>query len=267
MQRSPIVSKELLELQREITLAKLASDLIRIHQQFNAKVDQLDNIIKNKVGPKGPKGDRGEKGDNTPRKGIDYFTPGEIRDIAQAIRAQVREPKDGADGKDGTTPVLGADYWTEQDKLAIVQAVLTRIRTPKDGKDAVVTTELILKALEELPDDRKPLTKAEFEGIKQTMSSLSHAVGMRRGGDTVVAGTGVTITQNSTGNKVISASAGGVNFETPAETSGTSFTVTHEPLYIIVNGVTYFEGLGYSYAGGTITLDFSLSGWIRSAYA
>jgi hypothetical protein len=75
----------------------------------------------------------------------------------------------------------------------------------------------------------------------------------------------VTITNNSTGNKVISAT---VSFETPAETSGTTFTVTHTPSYIIVNGVTYFEGLGYSYLAGTITLDFDLSdGWIRSAYA
>lgn len=257
-----------MELQREVALAKLTSELIKIHKDFTAKVDKLEREIAKKVGPRGPKGDTGGKGDNTPRKGIDYFTPGEIREIAKAIYEQVPTPKDGVDGIDAKTPVRGSDYWTEQDKLQVIQDVLTRIRKPKDGRDAVITTELIQKAIESLPDNKKLITKDEIEGLKQTIRVLSHQVGMRGGGDTVVAGTNVTISINASGNKVINAGAGGgVNFETPTETDGTTFTVANEPLYIIVNGVIYFEGLGYSYAGGTITLDFSLSGWIRSAYA
>jgi hypothetical protein len=267
--RSPINSKELLDLQREMALARLAADLIKIHKDFNEKLDRYEREIARKVGPRGEKGDKGEKGDNTPRKGIDYFTPGEIRELVSIIESRVRVPEDGKDGEDGNTPVRGVDYWTEKDRLSIIQDVLTRIRQPKDGKDAVITTKMILDAIDTLPDEKKPLTRSELEGFKQTISVLSHQIGMRGGGDTVVAGSGVTITNNSSGNKVISAtSSGGVSFETPPETSGTTFTVANTPVYVIVNGVTYFDGLGYSYLAGTITLDFSLSdGWIRSAHA
>jgi len=268
--RSPINSKELLDLQREMALARLAADLIKVHKDFSEKVDRYEREIANKIGPRGPQGEPGRPGDNKPRKGVDYFTPGEIREIVKLIQSQIREAEDGERGEDGETPVRGVDYWTEADKMLIVQSVLTRIRQPKDGKDAVITTKLILDAIDSLPDDKKPLTRSELEGFKQTISVLSHQIGMRGGGDTVVAGSGVTITRNSAGNKVISAAggAGGVNFETPPETSGTTFTVANTPAYIIVNGATYFEGLGYSYLAGTITLDFSLSdGWIRSAYA
>lgn len=267
--RSPIVSKELMDLQREMALARLAADLIRIHKEFNDNLARYEREIAGKVGPRGPKGDKGERGDNTPRKGTDYFTPGEIRDFAAAIEARIQVPKDGKDGADGATPVRGKDYWNEQDRLAVIKDVLTLIRAPKDGKDAVLTEGMILAAIQSLPEDKRPLTKADIEGYRQTISALSHQVGMRGGGDTIKAGTNVTVTTDSNGNKVISASgSGGVNFETPTG-SGTSFTVANEPLYIIVNGVTYFEGHGYSYAALTITLDFTLEtdGWIRSAYA
>jgi hypothetical protein len=270
MNRSPINSKDLVELQRVVTLARLSADIIKIHKEFNDKVDRFEREIATKIGPRGPKGGKGDKGDNTPRKGIDYFTPGEIREIVELIQSQIRKAEDGERGEDGETPVRGVDYWTETDRISIIQDVLKHIRQPRDGKDAVITTKLILDAIDSLPDDKKPLTRSELEGFKQTISALSHQVGMHGGGDTVAAGTGVTITRNSNGDKVISATggAGGVSFETPPETSGTSFTVANTPVYIIVNGVTYFEGLGYSYLPGTITLDFDLSdGWIRSAHA
>jgi hypothetical protein len=268
--RSPLNTRELLDIQREMAIARLAADLIKTYKEFSEKVDRYEREIANKIGPRGLKGDKGDKGDNTPRKGIDYFTPGEIRELISVVESRIRVPEDGKDGNDGVTPKRGKDYWTETDRLTVIQDVLTRIRQPKDGKDAIITTKLILDAIDSLPDEKKPLTRSELEGFKQTISALSHQVGMRGGGDTVVAGTGISVVMNSAGNKVITSttSAGGTSFETPTETSGTTFTVTHTPLYVIVNGVTYFEGLGYSYLAGVITLDFDLSdGWIKSAYA
>lgn len=44
---------------------------------------------------------------STPVKGVDYYTPQELRDIVNYIHAQIRIPKDGKpgrDGKNGTTP-------------------------------------------------------------------------------------------------------------------------------------------------------------------
>jgi predicted heme/steroid binding protein len=54
--------------------------------------------------------------------------------------------------------------------------------------------------------------------------------------------------------------------ETPVG-SGSVFNVTHLPVYIVVNGITYTSGHGYSYSSGTITLDTPLTvGWIRSLH-
>lgn len=59
--------------------------------------------------------------------------------------------------------------------------------------------------------------------------------------------------------------------ETPSGTvndANTSFTVSNEPLFVVVNGQKLFDGAGYSYSGGTITLDnpVGTGGFIRSVY-
>lgn len=61
----------------------------------------------------------------------------------------------------------------------------------------------------------------------------------------------------------------GITFETPTGTvNGTNvtFTVTNVPKFIIVDGVSYFEGQGYSRATLTLTTDIAPAGFIRSAY-
>jgi len=66
---------------------------------------------------------------------------------------------------------------------------------------------------------------------------------------------------------------GGVDTEVPSGTvddSNVSFSVAHEPLYIVVNGSTYAQGDGLytSYSSGTITLAAAVGtgGFIRSYY-
>ena len=86
----------------------------------------------------------------------------------------------------------------------------------------------------------------------------------------------LTVTRTANGVSVSGEEGGGggggnVNFETPTGTvndANTSFTVANEPIYIVVNGAQMFSGAGYSYAGGTITLDnpVGTGGFIRSAY-
>ena len=61
--------------------------------------------------------------------------------------------------------------------------------------------------------------------------------------------------------------SGGLNIETPSGTVdgvNTSFVATVTPLYIIIDGVTYFQGQGYSLAGLNITTDIAPVGFIRS---
>lgn len=86
----------------------------------------------------------------------------------------------------------------------------------------------------------------------------------------------LTVTRTANGVSVSGEDGGGggggnINFETPTGTvndANTSFTVANEPLYLVVNGAQMFAGAGYSYSGGTITLDnpVGTGGFIRSAY-
>lgn len=98
----------------------------------------------------------------------------------------------------------------------------------------------------------------------------------------VKAGTNVTITRDASGAQVISSTATGgggsgngnattIEYETPTGTvndSNVTFTVTRAPLYIVVNGVQYFENQGYTLSSLTVTLDAAVGtgGYIRSAY-
>ncbi len=65
--------------------------------------------------------------------------------------------------------------------------------------------------------------------------------------------------------------SGGTGFtkETPVgsvDSSNTSFTVTHEPNYVVADGITYFDGAGYTYSALTVTMDSPPSQYIRSYY-
>lgn len=53
---------------------------------------------------------------------------------------------------------------------------------------------------------------------------------------------------------------------TPPESptgSGTTFTFASDPKYIVSDGVTYFEGFGYTYSGGVATMTVPPSEYIR----
>jgi hypothetical protein len=63
------------------------------------------------------------------------------------------------------------------------------------------------------------------------------------------------------------ASGGGTTVETPPETpnaSTTVFTVTSQPRWIVADGITYYEGSGYSYSSLQVTMDIAPSSFIRA---
>lgn len=65
--------------------------------------------------------------------------------------------------------------------------------------------------------------------------------------------TGATTFENAT-----PAGGSGVTVATPTGTvdgSNTSFTVASQPKWVIVDGMTYFETLHYTYSTGTITMN------------
>lgn len=65
------------------------------------------------------------------------------------------------------------------------------------------------------------------------------------------------------------ATGDGATVETPiGDVDGTnnSYTVSNEPKWVVADGITYFDGAGYTYSAGTLTLDTSPVSFIRSIY-
>lgn len=87
----------------------------------------------------------------------------------------------------------------------------------------------------------------------------------------------VTVTDDGMGGVVVDVLGGGtgstLNFETPAGTidgTNVTFTVVHNPVYVVLNGATYFEGDGYTYVSLTKTITMLVTpepgSTLRSAY-
>lgn len=181
--------------------------------------------VKGDRGPKGEKGDRGEKGED----GVTPTIP--IEEIVSRVTAQLMIPMDG-----------------------------------KDGKDAVFDYEELKKRVQ------KELGKVKVEDIEGLNPALekmlkNYGAYIHGGGDTVAAGTNVTITTNSAGSKVISAASGSGSWSTPPETpngSTTVFTVAATPpTDVVADGIQFYDGVGYTYAGSQITFDNPPTQYVR----
>ena len=113
---------------------------------------------------KGDKGDTGENGADgyTPKKGTDYFTEEEVRDIADFIKESV---------KDEVRPIKGVDYFDgiDADEDRIVQAVMSKMPTLSEIASSVelpeqqkINKEELMKELVEKLPKHLPLTIDEI---------------------------------------------------------------------------------------------------------
>ena len=81
--------------------------------------------------------------------------------------------------------------------------------------------------------------------------------------------TNLTATYSGEGKLTVTASGGGSGstVETPTgdvDASNTTFTPTSEPSWVVADGITYFDGAGYSFSGGDIEMDLAPSDYIRA---
>lgn len=248
---------------REAMMAKMMSDLLKLHKQFLNGMEELSAYAKTiKNLPKGDKGDM-------PKVNYDH--------IIKTITASIPKPKDGESPNED----------------AIVEKVSKRIRQPKDGETPVINeakiADRVLKLIpksnttevdhEKLADmvvkrisDGKKLKIEHVAGLRSEVDSYrSQLAGKvygkdtwaRGGGDTVVAGTGITFTIDANGNKIINSSGSGntaksTDLSSQCNGSNLVFTIPAFTTIISLIGsdapIIYRPGIDYNAAGTTLTL-------------
>lgn len=205
--------------------------------------------------------------------------------------------KKGDKGDDGKTPTkeelldLIESVMPEPPSVTeIVGSVLKLIPKPKPGKPGKIPAHRWQGTFIQFqnPDgswgELKNLQGAPSQAIEYApqagsmpLINVRTASGQRfQGVNEIIFADNLTVTKTSNGVSVSGENGGGggggnINFETPTGTvddSNDTFTVANEPLYLVVNGAQIFEGAGYTYLAGTITLDnpIGTGGFIRSAY-
>ena len=176
-------------------------------------------------------------------------------------------PKDGEPGQDA-----------DEDK--IVEMVLAKLPTPKELEPETGETIVDkINALNTEPENQidwihiKNVPKQLFNkvvggGVRLLSNLLDVSITNPTDGQVLTydSTTGRWGNEDSTGG---GGSGGGILFETPTGAvngANVTFTVLNTPVYIVSDGVQYFEGAGYSLAGLTVTMDYAPTGFIRSAY-
>ena len=213
-----------------------------------ADTSKIDNIMKQVQQLKGEKGDTGEQGIQGERgeQGIqgEQGAQGEKGDRGENGLNGIdgKNGKDGRDGRDGRDGVDGQSY-NPSDFNAIVEKV-SRIPQKEDLEEFVKeTVGYSLKASTEImgmPNFRKLAM-----GIRGDLDALQIQVNKGGGGGT------------------------GYSIETPSGTvdgSNVTFTVTNTPVFVMGDGVMYFNNAGYTISGTTVTMDSPPSYSIRSFY-
>lgn len=271
--RMPVILRET-TIQKDPTLdpsevIALLSQLSSIKESFNEKLLEAEKAIED-LKTRKVEELRGEmpiagvhypipKDGYTPIKGIDYVDgrPPTSEELLTLIRPLIPRVKDGK------TP--SADEIT-----ALISPLIPQVRDGKDS-DANAVAELVIERLIK----EKKLKAKDIDGFEDALAVVRNFVArgsIRGGGDTVKAGSGVTITTDANNVKTISATGATIASETPAETPDgiiVAFTVTHTPLFIIADSNFRVSGQGYTYSSPTITMDALIPpvAFIRSYYA
>lgn len=233
-------------------------ELQKMHTAFMTTAAGIEQMIAQiKQGPPGPAGTSIEFGQMrdavVAKMPVPELKPHHLPILAELVAKQM------------PVPALQAEHLKVVADLVVKKMPKIKGKRGKPGRDgASIAPEKVIEVLKD-----KKFGIEHVEGLRQTLSVLENfkrSGGVRGGGDTVVAGSGVTITNTVNGNKQISATASGSVYYTPTGTVNsvnTTFTVTAQPSSVIADGTIYFEGAGYTYLAGTITMSNPPSQYIR----
>lgn len=206
-----------------------------------------------------------------------------MRDLGKPRIQVVKEPvylgRPGRDGKDGQsikgergptgpkpvagidfqvpkTPIKGIDYLTEEEKEEFIKQVLSRFASIDQKQDEKTAKEVvdeefvkkIVKIMHSLPEK----DRLDVQGIRNFQSF-------------VFGGTKYKVEELMHGG---GSGSGGATLETPSglvNASNTTFTPTSEPQYVVADGITSFDGAGYTWVSPNIVMDVAPSQYIRDA--
>lgn len=278
------VHPSIVGIQREMMLTKLAVDLVRIHNDFIKKVDDLQNNIAKQKGPKGDKPSAAEIASM-----IEALMPHSLKqEMRLAIKELLPAVKDGYsptadDIKAVAEPIIKA--LIPKNKPQVSYKPLSAAQTfelirpflPKNIDSEVLCLEILSKIdgekiinyIDQLPKGKR-FKIEHIDNLEATMRGFAerYAKGdgkkyLHGGGDTVVAGTNITITTNANGTKTISAS-GGIGAPV-SPTSGTVdgtttvFTFATKPTLLVSDNGTYRENFGWTWNSGTSQATLSVA--------
>ncbi len=211
-----------------------------MYLQLKAGLDALEQL--KKTGFKGRTGDPGISGRNVTQK-----------EVEMTVQKFLVQPKDGTSPTAETVASVlmsSGKFWKKLASFA---------KKGEDGKnaDASSVANEVMKMLE---DQGLHPAKIEQRIAEVRNHVANYGSAMRGGGDTVVAGSGVTITNTANGNKEISASGSSFTVLTITGTiddSNVTFTAVSQPALLNINGAFYKTTGGaitWTYLAGTITI-------------
>lgn len=177
-------------------------------------------------------------------------------DIAATVKDTLRQLVDGV------TPTIEE---VAEELLSSKRFIKYVKKYAKPGKNADPTDiDAIIEAVR-TQLEAQPIHFQRVAGLESKFAELrAHVAGSTRGGgDTIVAGSGVTIVDTVNGNKRISAS-GGAGFTRLTATgavnaANVTFTFTQAPTYVVADGVWYEAvdnnlNVQWTIAGLTVTM-------------
>lgn len=192
-------------------------------------------------------------------------------DIEKTVQKYIVQPKDG---KDSIAPTIDEIIESLLQSNAFSRALKKHIKSTQSASVPEIDT-IITLVTEELA--KKRISVEDIEGLDMRFTEMRGHINAskewRGGGDTVVAGSGVTITNTVNGNKQISATGGGTNIATSiaiAVTSGNNVTIDLTQFIHMVSAVQLVFRSGGNVPPGSAPIDgssaYSISGTILTVY-
>lgn len=224
-------------------------------QLLDSKMEEVDSVVKSIK-----KLEKGEKGEDADEEKIAKAVKHNLQNwVYEQVIPEIRQPIDGVspDPKDVANIVLKSI--PKIDEQRIINKIAKQIKPSlKIIQDRTVIDEdaLIEKFLD------SPKFKDKITGIDNMIKVLDRRY-IHGGGDTVSAGTNVTIT-NVNGTKQINATSGGFSTLTlisgDIDDTNTVFVFSDVPSGVIINGSMYLAGqtsggvVMWTNIGATVTL-------------